>query len=783
MDCDGLPEPEYAALAEDFVRVKGSRLYVGGGDAQAQSVPFYFVGSNCYYLLTYAADEAQRPLVLEVLDAAVQLHLTVLRAWAFNDGAEQWQALQTGPGEYNERVWQGLDWLLAQCAARQLRLLLTLVNYWPDYGGMGVYVRWSRGMPETVPGLESSFYEDEQCQTMFQAHILQLVGRVNRLTGVRYKDDATIMGWELANEPRCEGDRTGRTLNAWISKTAAYLRALDPFHLITVGSEGFFGDSTPDLKADNPYDTSAHGVDFMAQFEDPNIDFASIHLYPDHWCHSETSSDAMEFSRKWITSHAQLCATRLNKPLVLSEFGKRAPATYPGNGTVSPAGRVEYYQQVLETCLQNALHGGPLAGSCFWMLSSPSYPDYDGFALYYNQPLPGSSQSPQPPGSGRLDPSLSNTIPELGWEYNEGSSRGRGLYDAPYPPGYRPTPAAPPRGNSVAPAEALVRSPSGVLLEEPPLVYGGPELRQSQQFTAVVPQAVSTLLSAGRSHYDSSGPEVSRRPDGLPPAKASWLPSGNGGGAGLSFGTLITPDSSAHGGSSSLYRVRGDSILGSMFSAHAAGGSAPEPTSVINIRPVSPAAAASATDSPGSSSLADAPVSSPKQQQQQASVVAARQLLCRTEPSEPPAFGANDGRARAHLSPTGSLPRQSLPYREFDVTKSTRGLDPTLRVISIYARKMTNLSAESTEPTAANAAAAAPNSPGGASDKSGGSMQFMSRFAALKRTFTRPSLDNDWEGKRREKMGMGASLAGHPPGQTGEGGPKASSSQGGCMIM
>lgn len=47
---------------------------------------------------TYAADEAQRPLVLEVLDAAVQLHLTVLRAWAFNDGAEQWQALQTQPG-------------------------------------------------------------------------------------------------------------------------------------------------------------------------------------------------------------------------------------------------------------------------------------------------------------------------------------------------------------------------------------------------------------------------------------------------------------------------------------------------------------------------------------------------------------------------------------------------------------------------------------------------------------------------------------------------------------
>lgn len=56
------------------------------------------LSSCCCPHQTYAADEAQRPLVLEVLDAAVQLHLTVVRAWAFNDGAEQWQSLQTEPG-------------------------------------------------------------------------------------------------------------------------------------------------------------------------------------------------------------------------------------------------------------------------------------------------------------------------------------------------------------------------------------------------------------------------------------------------------------------------------------------------------------------------------------------------------------------------------------------------------------------------------------------------------------------------------------------------------------
>ena len=44
-------------------------------------------------------------------------------------------------GVYDEHVLQGLDWLLAQCTARGLRLLLVLTNYWPDFGGMQQYVR------------------------------------------------------------------------------------------------------------------------------------------------------------------------------------------------------------------------------------------------------------------------------------------------------------------------------------------------------------------------------------------------------------------------------------------------------------------------------------------------------------------------------------------------------------------------------------------------------------------------------------------------------------------
>jgi len=54
-----------------------------------------------------------------------------------------------------------------------------------------------------------------------------------------------IMAWELCNEPRCKGDFSASKLQAWIEQSAEFLKSIDPHHLVTVGSEGFFGSSTP----------------------------------------------------------------------------------------------------------------------------------------------------------------------------------------------------------------------------------------------------------------------------------------------------------------------------------------------------------------------------------------------------------------------------------------------------------------------------------------------------------------------------------------------------------
>jgi hypothetical protein len=126
----GSPAPR---PAPGIIAAEGGR-FVDPSDGST----FHVAGANCYYLVySSGADEGsyEHDWVEEILDTSQQLNLNVLRVWTFQD---QWwekeRALQTSPGEYNERFLVALDTLIARASARGLRLLLCLSNYWEDYG-------------------------------------------------------------------------------------------------------------------------------------------------------------------------------------------------------------------------------------------------------------------------------------------------------------------------------------------------------------------------------------------------------------------------------------------------------------------------------------------------------------------------------------------------------------------------------------------------------------------------------------------------------------------------
>ncbi|MFH1864428.1 MAG: cellulase family glycosylhydrolase [Candidatus Eisenbacteria bacterium] len=334
------------------VSVEGDSFILDGA-------PFYYVGCNNYYLMVFAADPGLRSYVEEVQAEAAGLGLTVLRTWAFNDGAGQWNALQTSPGVYQEYVFEGLDYVLNLADEYGLRVILPLVNDWDDYGGMNQYVAWSG-----TASAHDDFYSDENCRSWYKDHVYTVLNRVNTFNGRVYREDPTVFAWELANEPRCESDPTGATLGEWIVEMSSYIKSIDAAHLVTTGSEGFYGPAGPDH---NPHSwMSSLGVDFVPHHAVETIDFACIHGWPDWW--------GMDYaqSMSWMSDHIDDSTELLGKPVILEEFGKQRPVET----------RDLFFQGWFDEIYQAAQAGEAAGGSNLWILYHDDYPDYDGFGVY-----------------------------------------------------------------------------------------------------------------------------------------------------------------------------------------------------------------------------------------------------------------------------------------------------------------------------------------------------------------------------------------------------------------
>jgi mannan endo-1,4-beta-mannosidase len=360
------------AATASFVQRSGQQLFLDGA-------PFYVNGWNSYWLMVQSIEDSTRPRMFAVMMAAAALGLTVCRTWAFNDAT--YQALQISPGNYDENVFQALDQVIAVAQQNGVRLLLSLVNNWENYGGKAQYVAWARRAGEDVSSADD-FFTNPTCRQYYKDHVTAVLTRVNTFTQVQYCNDPTIFAWELMNEPECQADPSGDTLQEWIVEMAAHVKSLDQNHLLTVGTEGFYAKSNGKLEINPNSYASTLGTDFIRNHMAPGIDFATAHAYPDTWLSSQDPSEKLQFLHKWVLAHIQHSAEILNQPVIFTEFGLSDQKS-----GFSIQLRNEFNNIVYDQVYSSVLEGGAAGGALFWQFLHEEMADWnDGFGIFPTEP-------------------------------------------------------------------------------------------------------------------------------------------------------------------------------------------------------------------------------------------------------------------------------------------------------------------------------------------------------------------------------------------------------------
>ncbi|GLV59241.1 hypothetical protein KDH_60680 [Dictyobacter sp. S3.2.2.5] len=221
---------------------------------QLNGKPFRFAGANIYWLgLQEKNGNAIYPSHFQVDDAlatASAMGATVIRSHTLGISTGCNLCIEPHLGSFQQTAFQHIDYAIQEAGKYHLKLIIPLTDNWHYYhGGKHNFTDW-RGVNE------DQFYADSQVVDDFKQYISMLLNHVNNYTGIAYKDDPTILGWETGNE-----------LSAppiWVQNIAEYIKSIDKNHLIVDGN----------------YEWDTNSSNFLADLQIGSIDIYTGHYYP-----------------------------------------------------------------------------------------------------------------------------------------------------------------------------------------------------------------------------------------------------------------------------------------------------------------------------------------------------------------------------------------------------------------------------------------------------------------------------------------------------------------------
>ena len=306
----------------------GTHFYVDGG-------VYYFAGANCYDLFTMEPANVDTRMAEMYSDG-----IRVVRTWAWNH--EDWHGFEKQEGVYDENQFMLFDYIMEAARRTGIRIVIVLTGYWEAYGGIDQRLEWE-GLSSGDHASRSVFFKHDGCKQQYKNYAAHWISRINSISGMPYKEDPVLFAWQLCNEPRYQNatpneNSTGETFRAWIDEMGAYIKNLDPNHMVSLGIEGhearygFGGDE---------------GNPFIYSHQSPYIDYTTAHPYPTEEWADLTLTETEDLVRAWISdAHGPV-----GKPFVLDEFNVHS----------SKVDRNQWWDAIF-----NVLEDEDAAGSCFW---------------------------------------------------------------------------------------------------------------------------------------------------------------------------------------------------------------------------------------------------------------------------------------------------------------------------------------------------------------------------------------------------------------------------------
>jgi mannan endo-1,4-beta-mannosidase len=212
-----------------------------------------------------------------------------------------------------------LDKLLYAAKRYKMKVILSTTSFFNTFGGMRWWVDSFLGKTFAI----EEFYTNEKVILPYRCFLTSLMNRVNTITKRVYKEDDTILAWDLANQIQTKDsvDLSGEMTSKFLCETAEFIKnKIQIKQLLASGEEGYMRNGSQngiftELKWIN---NGVKGVDFEKNLQCSHIDISTIYVFPDFW--RVPYSKNLEFIDAYVKERAEL-AHKYNKPLIVEEFG------------------------------------------------------------------------------------------------------------------------------------------------------------------------------------------------------------------------------------------------------------------------------------------------------------------------------------------------------------------------------------------------------------------------------------------------------------------------------